>query len=231
MIWTAFLLGFLGSLHCVGMCGPIALAVSAKDQSRFYVNKLVYNLGRTVTYAFLGLLIGTVGFSFSLVGSQQFISIALGALIILLAFSYKKTERVVSSSGLFGMVNGIKSGLGKYIKKGSRSAFLFTGILNGLLPCGMVYLALVASLAMQHPILGSLYMLFFGLGTLPTMLFLMVGSTKIPLSFRTKLLRSMPYFAMFIGILFIVRGMGLGIHYLSPSMHFSADQTEMTMCQ
>lgn len=231
MVWTAFLLGFLGSFHCVGMCGPIALAVSAKDQSRFYINKLIYNLGRTITYGLLGLLIGSIGFSFSMVGSQQFISIALGALIILLAFTYKKTERIVSGSGLFGIVNQIKNGLGKFIRKGSRSAFLFTGILNGLLPCGMVYLALAASLALQDPFLGSVYMLFFGLGTLPTMLFLMVGSNKIPLNFRAKLLRSMPYFAMFIGILFIVRGMGLGIHYLSPRMDFSADQTEMTMCQ
>ena len=87
MIWTAFLLGFLGSFHCLGMCGPIALAVSAKDNSRFLRNKIIYNLGRTVTYSILGALIGLIGFSLALAGIQQWISIGMGALILLMAFS------------------------------------------------------------------------------------------------------------------------------------------------
>ena len=117
MIWTAFLLGFLGSFHCLGMCGPIALAVSAKDNSRFLRNKIIYNLGRTVTYSILGALIGLIGFSLALAGIQQWISIGMGALILLMAFFYKSSERFITQSGLYGGVNKLKSSLGYFLKK------------------------------------------------------------------------------------------------------------------
>jgi sulfite exporter TauE/SafE len=231
MLWTAFLLGFLGSFHCLGMCGPIALAVSAKDKSRYLKNKLVYNLGRTVTYSGLGGIIGFLGFSLALTGIQQWISIGMGILIVSMAFFYKRSERLVAQSGLFGAVGRLKQSLGKYLKRGGTSAFLTTGLLNGFLPCGMVYLALIASLALQHPWYGAAYMFFFGLGTIPMMVSVMFTQNMVSAAARNKLTRGMPYFAMFIGILFIVRGMGLGIHYLSPKPYYDKAQTEITVCQ
>ncbi|MDX5477858.1 sulfite exporter TauE/SafE family protein [Fontibacter flavus] len=233
MIWTAFLLGFLGSFHCLGMCGPIALAVSSKDNSPFLKNKIIYNLGRTLTYSALGGLIGFVGFSFSLTGIQQWISIVMGAIILLMAFFYKRSERWIASSGLFGAVYKLKSSLGYFLKKGGTSAFFASGLLNGLLPCGMVYIALIASLALQSPLQGALYMFFFGLGTIPMLVVVMISGKLISLSLRTKLTKALPYVAMFIGILFIVRGLGLGIHYISPKFAdtgSSADSTEMVVC-
>ncbi|WP_158858384.1 sulfite exporter TauE/SafE family protein [Lunatibacter salilacus] len=234
MLWTAFLLGFLGSFHCLGMCGPIALAVSAKDKRRYLKNKLIYNFGRTVTYSCLGGVIGFLGFSMALAGIQQWISISMGVLIVVMAFFYKRSERIVAQSGLFGAVGRLKQALSKYLKKGGTGAYFTTGMLNGFLPCGMVYLALIASLAMQSPLYGAAYMFFFGLGTIPMLISLMVTQHMLASQVRNKLLKGMPYFAMFIGILFIVRGMGLGIHYISPSLYLPSPDSgvvEMTLCE
>jgi uncharacterized protein len=233
VIWTAFLLGFLGSFHCLGMCGPIALAVSAKDNSKFLKNKIIYNLGRTMTYSLLGGVIGLVGFSFSLAGIQQWISILMGSIILIMAFFYKRSERWITQSGLYGGVSKLKSSLGYFLKKGGSTAFFASGVLNGLLPCGMVFIALIASLALQNPVNGALYMFFFGIGTIPMLVSIMITGKILSLSLRTKLTNFLPYVAMFIGILFIVRGLGLGIHYISPKLPSSGMDkvtTEMTVC-
>ncbi|MFD2202583.1 sulfite exporter TauE/SafE family protein [Shivajiella indica] len=234
MIWTAFLLGFLGSFHCLGMCGPIALAVSSKDNSRFLKNKIIYNLGRTITYSFLGALIGLLGFSIALAGLQQWVSIGMGSVILVMAFSYKSSEKWISKTGLFGAVAKLKSLLGYYLKKGGTTAFFASGVLNGFLPCGMVYIALIASLALQSPLNGALYMFFFGVGTIPMLLAIMITGKIISVSLRAKFTQALPYVAMFIGILFIVRGMGLGIHYLSPKLQvfdYGDEKIEITMCE
>ncbi|RZS96428.1 sulfite exporter TauE/SafE family protein [Cecembia calidifontis] len=233
MIWTAFLLGFLGSFHCLGMCGPIALAVSAKDRVPFLANKIIYNLGRTFTYALLGALIGLIGLTFSLAGIQQWISILMGGLIFFMAFFYKQSERWIAQKGFFGGVFKLKSALGQFLKKGGTTAFFISGVLNGLLPCGMVYIALIASLALQSPLEGALYMFFFGLGTIPMLVAVMLTGKILSIPIRNKLTNAMPYLAMFIGILFIVRGLGLGVHYLSPKLPAVEDgkvTTEMTVC-
>lgn len=219
MIWTAFLLGFLGSFHCLGMCGPIALAISARDNAPFLRNKIIYNLGRTLTYSILGAIIGMIGFSLALAGIQQWISIGMGVLILLMAFFYKRAERVITQSGLFGAVSKLKSSLGYFLKKGGSAAFFASGVLNGLLPCGMVYIALIASLALQNPLNGAIYMFFFGIGTIPMLIAVMVSGKILSIKIRTRLTNALPYLAMFIGILFIVRGLGLGIHYVSPKLH------------
>lgn len=219
----------------MGMCGPIALAISSQDNSRFLTNKVIYNLGRTVTYSFLGLLVGAVGLSLQLAGLQQWFSILTGGLIILMAFFYKRSERWVSgATGFSNLAGKVKKGLGKYLKMGGRKAFFAGGLINGLLPCGMVYIALLASLALQDPLKGGIYMMAFGLGTVPLMLVLMLSGKLFSMDVRKKFLRAMPYFAMFIGVLFILRGSGLGIHYVSPQLqHFvyGAQASEMTMCE
>lgn len=234
MIWTAFLLGFLGSFHCLGMCGPIALAISARDNAPFLRNKIIYNLGRTLTYSILGAIIGMIGFSLALAGIQQWISIGMGVLILLMAFFYKRAERVITQSGLFGAVSKLKSSLSYFLKKGGSTAFFASGVLNGLLPCGMVYIALIASLALQNPLNGAIYMFFFGIGTIPMLIAVMVSGKILSIKIRTRLTNALPYLAMFIGILFIVRGLGLGIHYVSPKLHifdYGNEQIEITMCE
>ncbi|MFO7825638.1 MAG: sulfite exporter TauE/SafE family protein [Cyclobacterium sp.] len=228
MLWTAFLWGFLGSFHCIGMCGPIALALAGKDRNKYLLNKLLYNSGRTLTYTVLGGLVGMLGFSLAMAGIQQWLSILMGAVIISMAFFYRKSEKWIAGSGLSIVLIRLKSKLGRSIKRGGPKAFFFSGLLNGLLPCGMVYMALLASLAMQGPVSGMVYMLFFGLGTIPVMILLMLSKNIFPLGFRLKMNRLLPYFAMFIGVLFVIRGMGWGIPFLSPTLGLPTTQaTEM----
>jgi sulfite exporter TauE/SafE len=222
MIWTAFIWGILGSFHCIGMCGPIALAIAGKDRNKYIFNKLLYNSGRAVTYAALGGLVGLVGFSLALAGIQQWISILMGIFILGMAFFYKESERWITGSTFSTALIKLKSYLGKSIKRGGPRAFFVSGVLNGFLPCGMVYMALVASLALQEPLLGVAYMFVFGLGTFPVMILLMFSKDLFPMNFRLKVNRVMPYFVMFMGVLFIVRGMGLGIPYISPNLGLPA---------
>ncbi|GAB3663037.1 sulfite exporter TauE/SafE family protein [Echinicola sediminis] len=235
MVWTAFLLGFLGSFHCLGMCGPIALAISASDAKQVLIRKLWYNLGRMLTYGTLGLMVGALGMGFQLAGWQQGISIGLGILIILFALWYKKGERALSKGGFYHFISKIKGALSFWLKQGGTKAFFMTGLINGLLPCGMVYIALLASMAFSNPWEGALYMLAFGAGTVPLLLALMLTGKLFTPAWRQKMFRMMPYLAVFIGVLFVVRGLGLGIHFISPELHVfdpvSGVPAEITICK
>ncbi len=216
------------------MCGPIALAVSAGGSPKFWWGKFLYNLGRTLTYGFLGLLIGFVGMGFKMAGIQQWMSIILGAMIVLMALFYQQSERALVGKGLGKALSKLKKSLGKWLQRGGGPAFLMTGLVNGLLPCGMVYIALLAALALSEPIHSMLYMFSFGLGTVPMLLVLMFAGQLVSLNWRKRLFGAMPYFAVLIGILFIVRGMGLGGYFLSPELQlfdFGAPATEMTICR
>ncbi|WP_339758680.1 sulfite exporter TauE/SafE family protein [Algoriphagus aquimarinus] len=232
MLWTAFLLGFLGSFHCVGMCGPIALAVGGKNNSSFFYHKILYNIGRSLTYAMLGLIVGSLGFSLSLAGVQQGFSIAMGVLILILALSYKNADRFLTIPALSGIVIWIKRQLNRFLKAGGAFAFFATGLANGLLPCGMVYMALMAALAFQSPLLGATYMFFFGIGTIPMLLVLMYSGSLISLKTRQNFQKAIPYLGAMIGILFIFRGLGLGV-FFSPNLQvfdYGSAQVEITMC-
>ncbi|MEB2785688.1 sulfite exporter TauE/SafE family protein [Algoriphagus persicinus] len=233
MLWTAFLLGFLGSFHCVGMCGPIAMAVGGKGKSSFFYHKILYNIGRSITYAILGLLVGSLGFSLSLVGVQQSFSIAIGLLILILALSYKTADQFLTMPALSGIVSRVKRQLSRFLKAGGSFAFLATGLANGLLPCGMVYMALVAALGLQSPLLGATYMFFFGIGTIPLLLGLMYSGALVSFQMRQKFQKAIPYIGALIGILFIVRGLGLGM-FFSPDLQvfdYGNKQIEITMCR
>ena len=233
MIWTAFVLGFLGSFHCVGMCGPIALAVSGSKGKNFLFNKILYNLGRSLTYAILGLIIGSLGFSLSLAGIQQVVSVSMGLLVVLLSLSYKKADHLLTIPALSGFVKWIKSQLGSLLKSGSKTSYLSTGLVNGLLPCGMVYMALVVSIGMQSPLLGAAYMFFYGLGTIPLLLALMISGSLLPAMRRQQFQKLIPYLGILIGLLMVVRGLGLGIPGFSPELavfDYGSQQVEITMC-
>lgn len=229
-------MGFLGSVHCVGMCGPIALAVGAGGGKqalprRFHLQKLVYHLGRTFTYSLLGLLIGLLGFSLFLAGMQQSLSLLAGFSLLLMAFFYKRSERLASQGMAFRFVQKLRGQLAHHLRQGGYRAHFFTGVLNGLLPCGMVYLALLAAFALQAPLEAAAYMAAFGLGTSPLLLALMLGGHLLPMLWRERLNRAIPYMAVLIGLLFVLRGLGLG-HFLSPALPTQAPAVgvEMTLC-
>lgn len=217
LLFTAFITGLLGSLHCIGMCGPIALAVPVTGGGRQQriMSRAIYNAGRIATYALLGLLCGTFGFGLKLAGMQQTVSIVAGSLVMLMAlFSTNIIERYTGK--FFSAFKG--KFIGKLFRqKNYRSVFLI-GAVNGLLPCGFVYIALTASVATQHAITGALFMALFGAGTTPLMFATGMAGQFLGNRLRAKLARAVPAFTLALGAIMILRGLSLGVPYLSPEV-------------
>lgn len=219
LILSALGLGFASGFHCIGMCGPIALSMGlTKSQALgFQLQNITYNLGRMVTYAILGGLLGIVGEGFNMVGIQKYLSIAVGVLMIIMAvFSFGGKDFASRIPFLSGWLLKVKMALGKLLQKGDYRSRFLTGLLNGLLPCGMVYIALTASLAAGGVWQGAAFMALFGLGTLPFMFAVVFAGAMMTQAFRLKVLRFIPIVMILLGGLFILRGLGLGIPYLSP---------------
>ena len=220
MLYTAFLFGLLSSFHCVGMCGPIAmmLPVSHDNPTRKAFQVATYHLGRLSSYTFLGLLFGIFGRGLYLAGFQQNLSIFIGIAILLVVII---PERLIASwtfaQPIYMFLGRAKSKLGQQFKKSSFGSLFTIGILNGLIPCGMVYVAIFGAIGMQNEVYGMLYMLLFGLGTIPLMTAVVYLKAFISLSLRNKINKIIPYVAVVVGILFILRCLGLGIPYVSPS--------------
>ncbi|MBF2709787.1 sulfite exporter TauE/SafE family protein [Flavobacterium soyangense] len=220
MLLTAFLFGLISSFHCIGMCGPIAmmLPVDRNNQAKKISQIITYHLGRLSAYAAIGLVFGLLGKGLFLAGIQQKLSIFIGiAIITIILIPEKVFAKYNFSKPVFKLISKIKSTLGSHFKDKSFKSLFTIGLLNGFLPCGMVYVALFGAIAMQSETLGVLYMVLFGLGTVPMMSSVVYINSFLTVSVRNKIQKFIPYFAVFIGILFIFRGLGLGIPYLSPS--------------
>lgn len=221
MLWTAFTLGLLGSFHCIGMCGPIAMAlpVAGNNFSTRVFASFTYNTGRILTYSFFGVLFGLIGKTIAVAGFQQGFSIAVGVLIvlsILIPGLLRGGNKFTSVA--YSFTSRIKSGMKKFFQHHSFSSFFFIGILNGFLPCGLVYLAVAGASATSGPAEGAAYMALFGLGTLPVMLSIIVAGNLISVNIRNNIRKAMPVVIFIIGALFILRGMNLGIPYISPKI-------------
>lgn len=219
MVYTAFLLGLLGSLHCVGMCGPIAfmLPLNRKSKPKMFGQLFLYHAGRILAYGLMGLAFGFFGKGLYVFGAQQNLSIAIGVLILLAVLIPRKySRRLEVSRPVYRWVGKLKSTLGESLKKKTADTFLTIGLLNGLLPCGLVYMAIFASIAMATPVLGASYMVLFGLGTIPLMTSAAYLGGLLQPEVRGRIRRLIPIFVAMVGILFILRGMGLGIPYISP---------------
>lgn len=220
MFITALLLGLLGSFHCVGMCGPIAflLPLDRNSSSKKILQLFLYHTGRLFTYGFLGIILGTLGKGLNLFGIQQQISIGIGLLMILLVIIPKKsldTNRF--SKPIYSLVGKVKSTLGSQLKKRTPDTFFTIGFLNGFLPCGLVYMALFGAIASGGLWEGSLYMLGFGLGTIPLMTTAIYFGNFLNINFRQRIRKAIPVFILLVGCFFIIRGLGLDIPYISPA--------------
>lgn len=216
MLWTAFILGLVGSLHCAGMCGPLALALPAVGNTRnsFVVGRLVNNSGRLFSYSLIGALFGLAGTAFSLAGFQQSVSIAAGTVILIALFAAHGHFGTVA----FRLVGRLKKLFGKLLQKKSYSSLFALGAINGLLPCGLVYVAAIAAAASTSFLHAILYMLAFGLGTLPMMLGIGLGSQTLQRKFGVRSHRLIPIAVATVAVLLIIRGLSLGIPYLSPDL-------------
>jgi hypothetical protein len=209
----------MGSLHCVGMCGPIAfmLPVDKNNNLKKLFQVFIYHFGRLMAYGIMGLLFGLLGKGLYIFGMQQKLSIIIGALMIIIVFlPHKSFSKYNFSKPIFRIISKVKSRLGQELKKKTPDTFLTIGFLNGFLPCGLVYMALFGSIAMGSFFEGSLYMVLFGLGTIPLMTTAIYMRGLIKSSAKKRIQQLIPVFVVVIGILFILRGMGLGIPYISP---------------
>ena len=217
----ALMLGLASSLHCVGMCGPIAfsLGINPENKLDFTFRNLTYQLGRVTTYSVLGALLGVIGYGVSFAGLQNPLSIGVGILMILMALLPKNLGAENLGMKPFSrLMYQIKSGLGKFLRKKNYSSLYITGLLNGLLPCGAVYAALTGSMAMGGVWKGALFMVFFGLGTIPLMFASVLAGNIVSLQTRQKIVKFLPYLMILLGILFILRGLNLNIPYISPTV-------------
>jgi hypothetical protein len=218
IIGSAFVMGLAGSLHCIGMCGPLAfsLPVSHTNNRARLAGGLIYNAGRIATYSVMGLLFGTAGGFLINTSWQAKLSIALGIMILL----YLLVPKTLSHHYRIGFLNKpfvwLRQSLAKLFASKKFSSLFSIGLLNGLLPCGLVYLALGSSLITSEPFTGFAFMLFFGFGTLPAMLAAVYFGNYLNQQLRLKISRALPVFLFAMAVLLILRGMELGIPFVSP---------------
>ncbi|WP_207515684.1 sulfite exporter TauE/SafE family protein [Longitalea luteola] len=223
-MWQAamagLLLGLVSSFHCVGMCGPLALAlpVHRLQRTQQVIAVILYNTGRVITYAALGALFGWLGRRIYIAGFQQWFSIAMGVIILLLAFFYYYQQRPFSPGWLRNFHSSIQNGMGRLLLSPRLPHYLLLGMANGLLPCGMVYLAIAGTLSTGSMGESVLFMTFFGAGTLPAMLILSFLGFRIKLSLRQQFKKAVPFIIAGMAVLLILRGLNLGIPFVSPVM-------------
>lgn len=222
MLYTALIFGLVGSFHCIGMCGPIAflLPLDRDDKLKKGFQISLYHLGRMFSYGIIGGVFGLLGKGISLFGFQQNLSVFIGILMISVFFLpafEKKLNRL--SGGALKIVSKLKNSMGAELKKKRPDTFFTIGFLNGLLPCGLVYMAVLGATAIQGFWEGAVYMVLFGMGTVPLMSLMAWAGNSISVKLRNRMRKLVPFVVALMGVLFILRGLGLGIPFVSPREH------------
>ncbi len=228
-IVAGLLIGTAGSLHCLGMCGPLVLSLPMQSNSlwRFFSERLIYHFGRISIYAILGTIGGIIGGFLAIGRWQQTLSVFWGILLIVAALYVSGKLKLTFLSKLklpFRNVMFEKAGRTPGILR-----FWITGMANGLLPCGLVYIALAGSLSGGNALWGATYMSAFGLGSVPVLLLVSWLGLRASDRLRPMMKRLVPYALFLTGILLTLRGMDLGIPMLSPELKQTASQKEQVM--
>lgn len=216
LLWTALFLGLVGSLHCAVMCGPLTLAVVRLDGSRTSLSKtrLVYHAGRLTIYTIIGAIFGALGQTFALAGLQRWLSIIAGLAILICLFSSSRASLKLPVAKL---VIKLKTAFATLLSRRTLAAQFALGSLNGLLPCGLVYIAAAGAATTLSPAMGALHMLVFGIGTLPMLLGLSGMAGRVShITRRTPKLVGIC--VAVVAILLVLRGLSLGVPYLSPAL-------------
>jgi sulfite exporter TauE/SafE len=206
---SALIIGFLGSFHCVAMCGPIAMALSGGKENNwsYLAGRSIYNAGRIFTYGVLGLMAGLAGHTLLMAGFQKSISIAIGVLMILSVAILYYLPGYSGTSNVAMIVNKfIKNIFSSVLKQRNHAGLFVAGLANGVLPCGFVYLAMAGAAATQDPLSGAGYMVMFGLGTFPAMMAVSAFGKVAGLKARTFLTKAAPVLMIVLGLFFIYRG-------------------------
>ena len=214
------LLGLLASLHCIGMCGPIAFALPVHQLSftKKTASIIAYHSGRVITYTTLGLLFGSIGKGLFIAGLQQKLSIILGGILIIgVVFYYLRFSQHLISSKPNIYFSKLKNIFGYLLKTKTIYGFLLLGMLNGLLPCAMVYMALFGAVSTQGMLQGGMFMFWYGVGTIPLMTSMVWVGQWLNSKWKTRFQKSIPILLILMGGVLIIRGLGLDIPYVSPS--------------
>lgn len=173
---------------------------------------MVYHSGRILTYAALGILFGLLGKGLALAGMQKVLSIAAGVFMLGMALMSWKFEQLVTALPGFGVfTQKVKSGIGRMLRSNPNGSTFSIGLLNGLLPCGMVYAALAGALASFGGVEGGIFMAVFGLGTLPLLLAVSLFSQSLSLTIRQKIRVAQPVLLCIVGFLLLQRGLKLDL--------------------
>ncbi|CEN42500.1 sulfite exporter TauE/SafE family protein [Capnocytophaga canis] len=220
MLYTALILGLLGSFHCVGMCGPLTLLLPLRHDNPFKkaIQVATYHIGKTLTYVLLGVLFGVLGKGLFVREYQQQLSIIIGVLmIVVVVLSLVKIRLNVFTKPIYFLIGFVKRALGRQLRYKTAFSVFLIGFFNGFLPCGLVYMALFGALAETGITNSAMYMLFFGLGTVPLLTATIYLGNFLKTKTKIYIQKIIPFFIILIGALFILRGLGLGIPYLSPS--------------
>jgi uncharacterized protein len=227
MIYAAIMLGLLGSMHCVGMCGPIALALPSGDSlNKFVFNRLLYNTGRVITYVFLGSLLGLAGGMFTWLGWQQWLAMSLGMLMLIFAiFSFRLYYNFSVPPFMAKYLAFIKSKLVRLFKLKGPMPALVTGVLNGLIPCGLVYLAMASALAAGNAFDGAIFMALFGLGTIPALLATAFAGRVAGLKWRSKFFKFSPVLMGILAIVIFLRGYFIEVPQTEPGIGLFIQET------
>lgn len=220
MLYTAFVLGLLGSFHCVGMCGPLTLMLPLNHQNpwlkAFQIS--VYFLGKTLTYVLLGFIFGLVGKGLFIREYQQTFSIIVGVvMIVVVLIPFLKVKSNLLTRPIYFIIGKVKQALGQQLRNKNAFSVFGIGFFNGFLPCGLVYMALFGALAQYQLTESLIYMFVFGLGTVPLMTATIYLGNFLSVKTKKYIQKTIPVFIIIIGSLFILRGLGLGIPYVSPS--------------
>jgi sulfite exporter TauE/SafE len=229
IFFAALTLGMIGSFHCIGMCGPLVFSLPLSNNSDFakFTGTFLYNGGRIVTYSALGLLFGLAGKSFSLFGFQQWLSIIIGIAILFFLFVPKKWISHNRTNNIFSLYTyKIRATLGQLYFKKNYSSLFAIGLLNGLLPCGLIYMAMAGAVASADPFKSAFFMASFGLGTLPVMWSIAFFGNYISIGLRQKIRSAYPIMMALMACLLIVRGLGLGIPYVSPAINNNTHEVQ-----
>ncbi len=200
----------MGSLHCIGMCGPLVLAsYSVKKDSglSLFVHTFSYHAGRIGGYMLLGLIFGLLGTVAVFTDGQRILSITLGTVLVVMAVFSINPDQLISRSDLFGKVYAAINRILSAIFAGTRNLpTVFSGLLNGFLPCGLVYIALAGSVSIGNAMGAMGFMMFFGLGTIPALLILTVSQQWVSTRIRVSLRRLYPLVSFLMGLYLLYRG-------------------------
>ncbi len=207
----AFIAGFLGSGHCLGMCGALVSGFFMNSSAnRAYLPYFLYQFARISVYTLVGFLAASLGVVLVASGIfgkiQSILQMAIGGVVIVLALGILGWIPFQGSIRLLPMAL-LRKGYASSRTKGPLMGALFAGVLNGLMPCPLTFAMAVKATTAPTIQEGGLLMLTFGAGTLPMMLFVSVAFGKMSAHFRGLMLKAAALIMMFMGANTFYRGL------------------------